>query len=226
MRVLGLETATSVCGAAIVEEEAVLAERWTHEQHVHSERIVRFVEEVLSESRLELRELDGVAVSIGPGSFTGLRIGLSVAKGLCYASERPLVVVPTLDALAHRLIDWCDEEKVVCAVLDAKRDEVYSAWYEKRGQRMEKKSSDCLSRREDFLRSLASKSSIVLTGEDAERLLEQLNRLGGIAIAPSELRRASARAVAALGLQLLREGKTADVSSVEPTYLKEFLVKL
>ncbi len=91
MKVLGIETATGVCGVAVVEEEALLAERWSSEQHIHSERIVRSVQVVLSESHLELHEVDGIAVSIGPGSFTGLRIGLSAAKGLCYASGKPLV---------------------------------------------------------------------------------------------------------------------------------------
>ena len=233
MKVLGIETATSICGVAVVEEESLLAERWINEQHIHSERIVRFVDEVLSESRVQLSEVAGIAVSIGPGSFTGLRIGLSAAKGLCYASGKPLVAVPTLDALVHRVIDFCDDGKIVCAVLDAKRDEVYSAWYERRGQRMDKKSDYRVLRRGEFLKILGSKSSVLVTGEEAERSIERMrtlklndNDLRGISAAPRELGRPSAQAIAVLGLKLLRKGKKSDLAALEPMYLKEFLVKV
>ncbi|MFQ5799800.1 MAG: tRNA (adenosine(37)-N6)-threonylcarbamoyltransferase complex dimerization subunit type 1 TsaB, partial [Bacteroidota bacterium] len=177
MKVLGIETATGVCGVAVVEEEVLLAERWSSEQHIHSERIVRSVQVVLSESHLELREVDVIAVSIGPGSFTGLRIGLSAAKGLCYASGKPLVAVPTLDALAHRVVGLCEEGKIVCTVLDAKRDEVYSAWYERRGPRMERKSDYQVLHREEFLKRLRSMSSVMLTGEDAGRSIDRIKIL-------------------------------------------------
>lgn len=233
MKVLGIETATGVCGVAVVEEEVLLAERWSSEQHIHSERIVRSVQVVLSESHLELREVDVIAVSIGPGSFTGLRIGLSAAKGLCYASGKPLVAVPTLDALAHRVVGLCEEGKIVCTVLDAKRDEVYSAWYERRGPRMERKSDYQVLHREEFLKRLRSMSSVMLTGEDAGRSIERMRSLKrsdedwrGISAVPLELRSVSAQAVAALGLEMMREGKTFDLAELEPMYLKEFLVNV
>ncbi len=232
MKVLAIETATSICGVAIADENTVLSERWTSEQHIHSEKIVGFVEQALSESDLTLREVDGIAVSIGPGSFTGLRIGLSAAKGLCYASSKPLAAVPTLDAVAHRIVDHCDEGRTVCVVLDAKRDEVYCAWYEKRGQWMEKKSGYQVLGREAFLETLESKASVMLTGEDAERSVEHLKILKGengvgreIVVAPRELSMASARSVASLGFKMLKEGRTSDLADLEPMYLKEFLIK-
>ena len=231
MRVLGIETATSICSVAVAQAQEVLAERWTGEQHVHSEKFIRLLMDVLAEVHLNLDDVDGIAVSVGPGSFTGLRIGLSAAKGLCHASGKPLIAVPTLDALVHRTIGVCHEGSVVCAVIDAKRDEVYSAWYEKRGQSMEKRSDYRVLLRDEFVKTLGSRSSVLVTGEDAERSLERLRvlrggdgHLKGISVAPRELRRASAEPVALLGVSMLTKGSTSDLAGIEPMYLKEFLI--
>lgn len=161
--ILAIETATDVCGVALVHRGMCIAQRVVGGKNIHSERLMVLVDEVLREACVEMSALDAVAVSIGPGSFTGLRIGLSAAKGLAYARSLPLVPVPTLDALAYealRMEAWnsdtcilssneaqcgCAETTIdlssarcgkgatiVCAAIDAKRDEAYYAFYEVR----------------------------------------------------------------------------------------------
>ena len=101
MTLLGIETATAVCGVALVRDGEVLAEKAVEERYAHAEKLFGFLDDVLESSGVPLRELHGIAVSIGPGSFTGLRIGLSVAKGLHVATGIPVIPVPTMEALAR-----------------------------------------------------------------------------------------------------------------------------
>ncbi len=164
--ILSIETATELCGVALVHNRSCIAQRSVVEKNVHSERLMVLVDEVLREADVDLGALDGIAVSIGPGSFTGLRIGLSVATGLAYARSLPLAAVPTLDAVAYEALRLsCHDAatgdvvrgatdpiggisrgpiadappaavfhtagpEVVCAAIDAKRDEAYYAFYE------------------------------------------------------------------------------------------------
>src|SRR5258706_14324961 len=104
MKILGIESATVVCAAAIIENGCVRSERTLIAPRIHSEKIISLIDESLDDANITPTELEGVAVSIGPGSFTGLRIGLSVAKGLAYALDKPIVAVPTLEALAANTV--------------------------------------------------------------------------------------------------------------------------
>ena len=126
MLVLGIETSTTQGGVAIVGEDRVLYEAVLNVEVTHSERLLPAVDRALAEARISLETLGGIAVSIGPGSLTGLRIGLSTAKGLAYATGLPLVGVPTLEAMAWALpaARW-----QVCPVLDARKHEVYAALF-------------------------------------------------------------------------------------------------
>ncbi|MDE3058610.1 MAG: tRNA (adenosine(37)-N6)-threonylcarbamoyltransferase complex dimerization subunit type 1 TsaB, partial [Bacteroidota bacterium] len=133
MTILAIETATDICSAALVRDRAVLAHRSLSEKNIHSEKLLPMIDEILKESALRLHDVDAVAVSIGPGSFTGLRIGLSAAKGLAMGAGISLVPVPTLDALAletlHRIPK---EDAVVCPLIEAKRDEAFFSFYSAR----------------------------------------------------------------------------------------------
>ena len=126
MLVLGIESSTTQGGVAIVGEDRVLCETILNVEVTHSERLLPAVDRALGEARISLEALGGIAVSIGPGSFTGLRIGLSTAKGLAYATGLPLVGVPTLEAMAWTLpaARW-----QICPVLDARKQEVYAALF-------------------------------------------------------------------------------------------------
>lgn len=126
MRVLGLDSATLVAGVAVVDEKRVIMEGFLQTRRVHSERLLPLLDTWLREAELKLEHLDGIAVTSGPGSFTGLRIGISTAKGLAQVLGIPLVGVPTLDALALNL---AGSAGLVCPILDARKGEIYTALY-------------------------------------------------------------------------------------------------
>ncbi len=126
MRVLGIDTSTTFGSIGLIEEGRVVAECLLDAPITHSERLLTAIEGILQQSRRAVWEVDGWAVSLGPGSFTGLRIGLSTAKGLAYATGKPILGIPTLDALASQV---GPTPYLVCPMLDARKKEVYTALY-------------------------------------------------------------------------------------------------
>lgn len=131
--ILGIETSTNHCSVALFEKERLLSSRLLTEEGSHSKMLTTLIQEVCEEQQVGLSMLSAIAVSIGPGSYTGLRIGLSTAKGLCYGSETPLIAIPTLSILreAARLKypkAW------ICPMLDARRMEVYCALFDETGK--------------------------------------------------------------------------------------------
>ena len=123
--ILSIETATEVCGTSLVHQGKCLSQRAVKEKYVHSEKLLTFINDILQEAQVEKASLTGIAVSVGPGSFTGLRIGMSTAKGLCYALGIPLFAVPTLDGIAATYF-WNNlQAEQYCAMIIAKKDEVY-----------------------------------------------------------------------------------------------------
>ena len=128
--ILSLETSTSVCSAALARDGQLLAERVSYEGKSHATLLTVFVEQILAETGIEATALDAVAVSQGPGSYTGLRIGVSAAKGICYATGAKLIAVDTLKAMAimaEKTVS--DHPNLYCSMIDARRMEVYTAIY-------------------------------------------------------------------------------------------------
>ncbi|MFP4229121.1 MAG: tRNA (adenosine(37)-N6)-threonylcarbamoyltransferase complex dimerization subunit type 1 TsaB [Salinivenus sp.] len=129
MTLLALETATDICGVALLREGTVTAQAHLHRPRIHAARLTPLIEDVLEHAGTERPALDAVAVSMGPGSYTGLRIGVSTAKGWAQATDAALVGVPTLEAHAASLRPVAAPGDVVVALLDARRDEVYAGAY-------------------------------------------------------------------------------------------------
>jgi tRNA threonylcarbamoyladenosine biosynthesis protein TsaB len=129
--ILAIETATEVCSVALVNCTNIVSQRSVHEKNIHSEQLMILIEEVLKEAQISISGIDGIAISIGPGSFTGLRIGLSAAKGLGFALTVPIIPVPTLDGIAeeYRRKNLDQSPYPFCAMIDAKREESYFAFY-------------------------------------------------------------------------------------------------
>lgn len=219
MNVLGIETATMVCGAAVAIDDHIIAEQSVVEKNVHAEQIIGLIDAVLQRSALQPRQLDAVAVSIGPGSFTGLRIGLSVAKGLCYALEKPLVAVPTLEALAWRAFDaHVVQTPFLLSALDARRDEVYCTLYRANGIVLCRE-WDVRSRRVRDLVEATAGLACTITGDARSKVALHLP---ASQLVPDALAMCSAGAVARLGVEMARRHEFADVPSAEPAYVKEF----
>lgn len=221
MTVLGIETATLICGAAVVVDEKIISEEQTSEKKVHAENIMRLIDASLSKSGVSLRDVDAIAVSIGPGSFTGLRIGLSVAKGLAYATNKPLVAVPTLDALARRAADaGVVRTSYILSALDARRDEVFCRLFRvDENTILPEWPAKDLTLHGLFV-ELGGRS-VSVTG-DAISKIQAFDQMKRLVYVPNEFAMCSAATVAIMGEELARNGSFVDPVTAEPAYVKEF----
>jgi len=217
MRLLAVETSTLAGGAALLDGERLLGEHTLNIKATHSERLMAAVHRLLEDCAWTPQDLEAIAVAIGPGSFTGLRIGVSAVKGLALALAIPVAAVPTLDALAATLPFAAHP---VCPVLDAKKGEVYACLYHWAGKTMAR-DWDYLALSPEALCDRLS-GPVIFVG-DAFDTLGRLfsSRLGDNArFAPAGRRLPSAGCVGALGHALLLEGRTVDAAALTPLYLR------
>jgi tRNA threonylcarbamoyladenosine biosynthesis protein TsaB len=217
MLVLGIESSTTQGGVAIVGEDGVLCEAILNVEVTHSERLLPAVDRALGEARISLEALGGIAVSIGPGSFTGLRIGLSTAKGLAYATGLPLVGVPTLEAMAWTLpaARW-----QICPVLDARKQEVYAALFRHETDGLRRITEDAALAPEDLCRLIRSPTLFLGDGLATYGALFR-ERLGDkMLLPPLASRGARPACVAELGRRRLLRGERDLPEALVPCYLR------
>lgn len=233
MKILGIEASGAVCGAALTENGSLQAERSIDAPQVHAEKLLLFIDEVLVAASTRISDVDGIAVSIGPGSFTGLRIGLSVAKGLAFASDKPTLAVPSLEALAVGALrrGLATEGDLLVPLIDARRDEVFVAAFLVIDGRLQCTTDSCALPVTEVPNVFRGGRRVVLLGDGAEKLQNHLLRekidLRVELHVPSHADRcASAIDVATLGEERLRLGVVADLASLEPMYVKEFYTTL
>lgn len=220
MKVLGIETSTKICSVGIADIRGVVAESSAEDRHVHSDMIVSLIEQTMRASALALSELEAVAVSVGPGSFTGLRIGMSAAKGLCRALKLPLVAVPTFEAVACAVFDAHRQQERVMVAVDAKRDDLYITMFEKTGEGC-RPLGETVIIPSSKLRSMLSSTRLVCTDQGA-----LVPESPGADLVMLDLHRfVSGGRVAARGCARALQGLFSDVESLEPLYLKDFVVR-
>ncbi len=223
--ILCIETGTDICSVGIARDGELVSLRESAEGRDHAKHVGVFVNELLSETGIAPEELDAVAVGMGPGSYTGLRIGVSFAKGLCYGLQIPLVAIGSLDALAQVAIEdneagilaveaW--DEALLCPMVDARRMEVYTRLYSATGEPLSDVRAEIVG--EDSFADVREKRQLVIFGNGAAKCREVLSDATYINVAPS------ARGLARLAEQRLQEGKTEDIAYFEPFYLKDFVV--
>ena len=222
MIVLGIETSGKFCGFAVAKDDETLGESLSDIAGKHVEMAVAMIGALLEEVSVGIDGLDGVAVSLGPGSFTGLRIGLGTAKGICFGTGLPLAGVPTLDCLAESLCPWSG---YIIPVIDARRGEIYSASYRSEGGPPERISEYRALRPEQVAEEIAGyavKARTLVAGDAMARYGDLLrDRLSaGAVIAEEQQWIPSAAVVARIGVRLIREGRVLDLESSEPLYLR------
>jgi len=228
MLILAVETSTSTGSVALVEAplheedlfsgEKVLAEVILNLPITHSESLMPSIDRLLQEASVSITHIQGIALALGPGSFTGLRIGASTVKGLAYGLRVPLVGVPTLDALAHN-VQFASS--LICPVLDARKKEVYAALFRGNGKgRVDKISEDWVMAPEDLCARIVEKTIFLGNGiEVYGKVLRE--KLGPHALfAPPELSLPRAVNVARLSLAKFKKGETLDLFSFTPTYIR------
>lgn len=221
--ILCLETATSTCSVALNEGNHTVALRECKGQNAHSEKITLFIQEVLDETGLRYDQLDAVAVSQGPGSYTGLRIGVSTAKGVCYAADLPLLAVDTLHAMAYglcaRLGDEVQPSDLFIPMIDARRMEVYCSVFDAKMNRVS--DTEALVVDEQAFTQLEAGHRLWLFGDGAPKLKPLFVNRPAIHIVDDLL--PSASYMAELSDQALKAGRFVDVAYFEPFYLKDFV---
>lgn len=221
MQVLAIESATNVAGLALVAEEKVIAEATLNTGKTHSQRLMPMLARLLEEAELELADLDGIVVSGGPGSFTGLRIGMATAKGLAYAAQKPLVTVSTLDSLA---LNCAGRSELICPILNARRNEVYSAVYrvDSPGELQFVMPYGALPPKELIAFFRQREEPVVFLGDGVpvfgDLLLQELGPRCELASPLDSLPRAAA--LGWLGIKKLKNGEVADLITAKPFYIR------
>ncbi|MGI6224768.1 MAG: tRNA (adenosine(37)-N6)-threonylcarbamoyltransferase complex dimerization subunit type 1 TsaB [Peptococcales bacterium] len=221
MIILSVDSATPVAGVAIIDENRILAESFLNTGNTHSEQLLPLIQETLKRVKLSLKDIDGIVVSIGPGSFTGLRIGLATTKSLAQVTNTKLVAIPTLDALAHNVVG---SGTLICPILNARKSEVYTALYEESGGEINRISEYeaikplALCER---LRNLDQPVTFLGDGVFEYRNLITSQLEGQAKWAPLQNLLPRASALAVLGLKELKQGNFADVFTLTPFYLRK-----
>jgi tRNA threonylcarbamoyladenosine biosynthesis protein TsaB len=226
MKILALDSSGLVASVAVVEENEfggnLLAEYTVNYKKTHSQTLLPMLDEIAKMIELDLETLDAIAVAAGPGSFTGLRIGSATAKGLGLALEKPLIGIPTVDALAYNLYGT---DKLICPIMDARRNQVYTGIYEFQGGEMKVLEPQMAVNIEEIAQKLRSTGrEVIFLGDGVpvfrKRLEEELLSEQKIFFAPAHLNKQRAGAVAALAIQYYKEGKLQTASEHAPEYLR------
>ena len=245
MLILGIESSSLVASAAVLSDDKLIAEYTVNNAMTHSQTLLPMIDSVMKSAGADTTELDAIAISRGPGSFTGLRIGSATAKGLGLALNKPLVEVPTLDAMAYNLYGVTD--RIICPIMDARRSEVYSGAYVFESQSSPSSGTDGNDSMEITYRlltlikenagpvcELADKlnecvmssdgkyKGVIFLGDGvpAYRKLIAEKMQVGFSFAPEFLSRQRAASVAALGMEMFKQGKTVSADDHAPEYLR------
>lgn len=214
--ILSIETATTNCSVSLSKEgETLLLKEDYSDNYSHAERLHVFIDEIVNEANIERSQIDAIAVSKGPGSYTGLRIGVSAAKGLCFALDKPLISIATLEALAHQV----DEEGgVIIPMLDARRMEVYSAIFSSEFEQIRETQAQILE--SDSFSEYLEKGKVYFIGNGVEKTKALITHKNAVFI---EGKLPSANEMGRLAYNKNKKNDIEDVAYFEPYYLKDFV---
>ena len=221
--ILCLETATPVCSVALNDGCCTLALRETEGQNAHSEKITNFIREAMETAHIDYHQLDAVAVSKGPGSYTGLRIGVSTAKGICYAADLPLMAIDTLEAMAYgmkeKLGSQIGDNDLLIPMIDARRMEVYAAIFDANLNKIQDTAALIID--ENSFEELRKDHHLWLFGDGAPKLGKLFENQQHISVVDGF--KPSAAYMRPLAEKALLNKDFVDVAYFEPFYLKDFV---
>ncbi len=214
--ILCLETSTTNCSVAIaVDGEIIALQEDNNNKYSHAEKLHSFIDQVLAESGTLKSSLQAIAVSKGPGSYTGLRIGVSAAKGLCFAMDVPLIAIPTLEALAHQAVI---ENGCIISMLDARRLEVYAAVFSSDNNQIRETKAEVLDENsyDDYLKT----NKVCFIGDGVQKFKALCKHKNAVFI---DNKLPSAKQIGALAELKYHKNDFEDVAYFEPYYLKDFI---
>ena len=216
--ILSIESATSVCSVALHHDGKLLGLMELHQENIHAKKLMLLIDSLFRKLNIESKELSAVAISSGPGSYTGLRIGVSIAKGLAYAHNIPLIGVDTLLALSHQLLPVCSDGDLIIPMIDARRMEVYTSIVSSGGEII--KSSHPLIVEDNPFLDYLEKVKVYFIGDGVEKLKEVLAHPN--AVFHNVLN--SSKSMGKLAFEKFQKKEFEDIAYFEPNYLKEFRV--
>lgn len=218
--ILHIETSTDVCSVAVSEDSHCIYHEEDHSGPKHAERLGSMVDEALSFTDSHAIPFDAVAVSCGPGSYTGLRIGVSMAKGVCYGRDLKLIAVPTLELLCVPILlrEGIEDDALLCPMLDARRMEVYAAIYDRSLKEVRPVGADVVNA--DTYRQWLDQHPVYFFGNGAKKCMDIIDHPNAHYIDGIE---PQARWMQPLAERRLLDGRTEDVAYFVPFYLKDFV---
>lgn len=221
--ILHIETSTSVCSVAVSEDSHVIFQQEDHSGPNHAERLGSMVDEALSFTDNHAIPFDAVAVSCGPGSYTGLRIGVSMAKGICYGRNLKLIAVPTLELMCVPVLlrEMVEDDALLCPMIDARRMEVYAGIYDRALHEVRPVGADVVDA--ETYKQWLDKRPVYFFGNGAAKCMETINHPNAHLIEGIE---PLAKWMQPLAERRLLNGQTEDVAYFEPFYLKDYVAKM
>lgn len=221
MKLLVLDSSGLVASVALLEDERLIAEYTTGNKLTHSQTLLPMLDEIIRRTTFDMEDVDAIAVAMGPGSFTGLRIGAATAKGLGLALDKPVIPVPTVDGLAYQLFGV---SSLICPMMDARRKQVYTGFYRFHGDQMEVVKEQCAQSVQDTLEQLkAYGEPVIFLGDGVPVYRKEIEEaMGADAVfAPAHANRQRAGAVGALAEVYYRKGIWQSADAFAPEYLRK-----
>lgn len=221
MRVLAIDSSTSVAAIAIAENDHLIYEIYLNRDKTHSQKLMSMVESALTHAELTLQDIDVFGVAHGPGSFTGLRIGVAAIKAFCHTTGKPAVAVNTLDALGFNIPYFSG---IVCPIMDARREQVYTATYIWKNGCLMRQSEYMVLHIQEYMKFLEQKQGpILFVGDGVPLYGVQFQKYLGdrVLLAPFTCRMQQASSIAFLTLQDVQKGKVTDYNFLAPFYLRK-----
>ena len=213
-----METSTMVGSVALSDDDQLLAEYQIGIKATYSDTLIPLIDQILRNTKISIKEIDGFVLALGPGSFTALRIGVSMIKGLALATKKPVVGIPSLDGLAHNI---CFSNLLICPVFDARKGEVYTAFYKRDDEHtLRKLTPDRALNPEKLLDEIREEVIFLGDGSDIYRDLIVRKLKEKVFFAPLHLKYPRASAIARLALQKFNDNDLIDIERVTPVYVR------
>ena len=222
-----IDTATSVCSVVLTRDDKALTKKESTEDKAHASRLGVFIKQVMDEADLKIDQLDAIAVSKGPGSYTGLRIGVSTAKGLCYGAGIPLIAVETLQVMANGMCpvamdtftaDYYPDSALFCPMIDARRMEVYTALFDINNRKIRETTAMIV--KEDTFDSILKNRQVVFAGDGAEKCKSLLKHHNALFL---DDYKHSASYMIDIAQKAYEKRSFENLAYFEPYYLKDFI---
>ena len=220
MKILAVECSATPASIAIIDDEKLVAHAFANVKLTHSQTLMPMIENILAASKINLNDIEGLAISNGPGSFTGVRIGISAVKGLAAPNDIPCIPVSTLDGMAQAFID---RDCIVCAVMDARCNQFYNALFEIKGGVITRLCDDralmCNELKQDITK-IFPEQKIIICGDGADLFYKSVNDMPNVFVAPEVLKLQSAVGVGMYAYRNIDTISTVSPNNLLPTYLR------